>query len=168
MISKKMEKALNTQINEELFSAYLYLSMSAWFESINLKGFAGWMRIQAQEEVGHAMKIYGFIQERGGKVSLQAIKGPEIAWESPLAAFEGAYKHERHITGCIDKLVNQAITEKDHATSNFLQWFVGEQVEEEASADEVVQMLKLAGKQPGALFMIDRELGQRGAGAGGE
>jgi ferritin len=161
MINKKMEKALNGQINEELYSAYLYLSMSAWFESTNLRGFAKWMQVQAKEELGHAMKIYGFIHERGGTVGLQALKAPDAKWESPLAAFEGAYKHEQHITACINKLVNQAIQEKDHATNGFLQWFVQEQVEEESSADEIVQMLKLAGKQPGALFMIDRQLGQR-------
>jgi len=161
MLSKKMEKALNGQINEELFSAYLYLSMAAWFESINLPGFAKWMQAQAREEVGHAMKIFGFIHERRGRATLQAVKAPDAAWKSPLAAFEGALKHEQHITGCINRLANQAIEEGDHATNIFLHWFVDEQVEEEASADAVVQKLKLAGEHTGALFMIDRELGQR-------
>jgi len=161
MIKKKVEKALNDQINEELFSAYLYLSMSAWFESQNLRGFGRWMQVQAKEEVGHAMKLYGFIHERGGTVELKEIKGPSKKFQSPLAAFEAAYKHEQHISGCIDKLTNLAIQEGDHATQIFLQWFVNEQVEEEASADEVVQKLKLAGTHTGALFMLDRELGAR-------
>jgi len=161
MLSKKMEKALNGQIGEELYSAYLYLSMAAWFESINLHGFAKWMQVQGREELGHAMKIYGFIHERRGRVTLGAVKAPEAEWASPLAAFQAALKHEQHITGCVAKLANQAIEEKDHATNIFLHWFVDEQVEEEASADEVVQKLKLAGDHPGALYMIDRELGAR-------
>jgi ferritin len=164
MIKKKVEKALNTQINEEMYSAYLYLAMSAKFEEQNLSGFARWMQFQAQEEMGHAMKIYGFIHERGGTVDLKEVKAPAKKFESPLEAFEAAYKHEQHITGCIDKLVNLAIEEGDHATQIFLQWFVNEQVEEEASADEVVQKLKLAGDHRGALFMLDRELGARGSG----
>jgi len=164
MIKDKIEKALNKQINEELYSAYLYLGMSADFEERNLHGFARWMQIQAQEEMGHAMKIYGFIHERGGIVDLTTVKGPEQKFESPLEAFEAAYEHEQHITDCINKLVDLAVKEGDHATQIFLQWFVNEQVEEEASADEVVQKLKLAGDHTGALFMLDRELGARGTG----
>ncbi|UCG58223.1 MAG: ferritin [Phycisphaerales bacterium] len=161
MISKKMVEALNDQINAELYSAYLYLSMEAYFESKNLTGFAKWMRAQTQEEVVHAMKIYDFVNERGGRVALKAIEQPPTEWKSPLAAFEAAYKHEQLVTGLINNLVNLAVAEKDHATNSFLQWFVDEQVEEETSVDNVVQNLKMAQDAPGALFMLDRELGQR-------
>ena len=161
MISKKMERALNEQINAELYSAYLYLSMVAYFESVNMPGFAIWMKAQTQEEVAHAMKIYDFVNERGGRVILKPIEEPQTEWASPLAAFKAAYKHEQKVTGLINGLVNLAIEEKDHATNNFLQWFVNEQVEEESSVDEVVQKLKMVDKAPGGQFMIDKELGQR-------
>ena len=161
MISKKMEKALNEQVNAELFSAYLYLSMEAYFKSLNLDGFANWMRVQTQEEVSHAMKIYEFIDERGGRITLKAIEGPKTEWDSPLAVFNAVYEHEQKVTGLINNLVNLAIEEKDHATNTFLQWFVNEQVEEEASADQIVQQLKMMEKAPGGMFMLDRELGQR-------
>lgn len=161
MIGKKMEKALNEQINAELYSAYLYLSMVAYFESVNLTGFATWMRVQTQEEIMHAMKMYDFINERGGRVILTAIDTPPAEWDSPLAAFEAAYAHEQIVTGRINDLVNLAVEGKDHATNAFLQWFVNEQVEEETSADNVVRNLKMAQDAPGALFMLDRELGQR-------
>ena len=161
MIKKKMQQALNKQLNAELYSSYLYLSMSAYFNSINLKGFANWMKVQAQEELSHAMKFYNFILERGGKVILSKIDPPQTEWNSPLAAFEHVYRHEQKVTSLINSLVDLSISESDHATNNFLQWFVTEQVEEEASADEVVKKLKLAGKSAGGLFMIDRELAQR-------
>ena len=161
MISKKMEKSLNEQVNAELYSAYLYLSMEAYFKSQNLNGFANWMRVQTQEEITHAMKIYEFIDERGGRITLKAIDGPETKWDSPLAVFEAVYEHERKVTGLINNLVDLAIEEKDHATNSFLQWFVNEQVEEEASADKLVQQLKMMDKAPGGMFMLDRELGQR-------
>ena len=161
MISKKMENALNEQVNAELYSAYLYYSMVAYLESINLPGFAAWMRVQVQEELAHVTKLFDFVIERGGKAILKAIDGPPSQWDSPLAAFEAAYKHEQKVTGLIGELVNKAIEEKDHATNNFLQWFVTEQVEEEASADQVVQKLKLVDKAPGGLYMLDKELGQR-------
>jgi ferritin len=161
MISKKIEKALNEQENAELFSAYLYLSMEAYFKSLNLNGFANWMRVQTQEEIAHAMKIYEFINERGGRITLKAIDGPETKWGSPLAVFKAVYEHERKVTGLINNLVDLAIKEKDHATNTFLQWFVNEQVEEESSADEMVQQLKMMEKAPGGMFMLDRELGQR-------
>jgi len=161
MISKKMEKSLNEQVNAELYSAYLYLSMEAYFKSQNLNGFANWMRVQTQEEITHAMKIYEFIDERGGRITLKAIDGPEAKWDSPLAVFEAVYEHERKVTGLINNLVDLAIEEKDHATNSFLQWFVNEQVEEEASADKLVQQLKMMDKAPGGMFMLDRELGQR-------
>jgi ferritin len=161
MIGKKMQNAINGQVNAELYSAYLYLSMSAYFNSKNLPGFANWMKIQAQEEVSHAMKLYDFIEERMGRVILKAIDGPPAEWDSPLTAFQAVSKHEQKVTGLINKLVDQAIAENDHATRGFLQWFVDEQVEEEASADAIVQQLKLIKDAPGGLFMLDKELAQR-------
>jgi ferritin len=161
MISKRIEDAFNKQINAELYSSYLYLAMSAYFESVNLKGFANWMRCQAQEEIVHAMKFYDFLFERGGTARLTAIEGPPTAWDSPVHAFEEAYRHEQKVTSLINDRVDLAVQERDHAANNFLQWFVAEQVEEESSADGVIQSLKLAGNQGGGLFMIDRELGQR-------
>jgi len=161
MLSKKMEKALNEQLNAELYSAYLYLAMSAWFESQNLPGFAAWMRIQDREETIHAMKFFKFVAERRGRVALKAIEEPAKDWKSPLAAFEAALEHEQYITGRIGDLVNLAVEEKDHATNAFLQWFVNEQVEEEATADGIIQKLRMAEKAPGAMLMLDHELGQR-------
>ena len=161
MISKKMEEALNEQVNAELYSSYLYLSMESFFKSQNLNGFANWMRIQTQEEVMHATKMYDFINERGGRVLLKAIEGPQTEWDSTLAVFKAVSEHEQKVTGLINNLVDLAITEKDHATNSFLQWFVNEQVEEEASADEIVQQLKMMENAPGGIFMFDRELGQR-------
>jgi len=161
MINDKIEKALNAQINEELFSSYLYLSMSAWFENQNWRGFANWMKKQSQEEYGHAMKIYGYIIERGGAVKLDAIKKPALEFKNPLKAFEEALKHEEHITKCINDLTDLAIAEKDHATQIFLQWFVSEQVEEEANATEMVEKLKLIKDAPGGLFIMDKEAGGR-------
>ena len=161
MLNKNIEKAINKQINAELWSGYLYLSMSSYFESISLKGFANWMWIQAREETTHAMRLYNYVTERGGRVILTAIDKVPTQWNSPLSVFEETYKHEQKVTDMINDLVNLAIKEKDHATANMLQWFVDEQVEEEASADEIVQKLKLIGKNNNGLFMLDRELGQR-------
>jgi len=161
MIHAKMEKALNGQINEEVFSAYLYMSMAAYLESINLKGAAQWMTVQVREELSHAEKIYRYLVERGGRVVLDAVKKPKIEWDSPLQVFEEALAHEQHITGCFNDLADLALQLGDHATGNTLQWFVNEQVEEESSADDVIQQLKLAGDFGGGLFMIDRELGRR-------
>jgi len=161
MLSKKIESALNAQVNEELFSSYIYLSMSAYFESVSLKGHANWMRMQAKEELVHAMKFYDYINERGGKVILDKIKAPKIKWKSPLDAFEDAYEHEQYITNKINKLVDLAMSQKDHATSSMLKWFIDEQVEEEASADEIVQKLKLAKNSPNAILMLDQELSKR-------
>jgi len=161
MISEKIQEAFNNQANAELYSGYLYFSMSAYFESKNLSGCAHWMRCQAQEEIVHAMKFYDYIQERGGVVTLAAIECPPARWDSALAAFEHAYAHEQKVTGLINGLVDLALEEKDHASGAFLQWFVSEQVEEEASADGVVQKLLLAGERGGGLFMVDRELAGR-------
>ena len=143
MINKKMQDALNAQVNAEMYSAYLYLSMESFFKSLNLNGFANWMRVQTQEEMMHAMKIYDFIYERGGRVLLKTVEGPQTKWDSPLAVFEAVLKHEQKVTSLINDLVDLAIEEKDHATNSFLQWFVNEQVEEEASADEKVRQLKM-------------------------
>ena len=164
MLSEKIQEAFNKQVNAEMYSAYLYLSMSAYFESVNLPGMAGWMRAQAKEEMGHAMKFYRHIHERGGRVTLAAIEAPPGEWDSPLAAFEAAYKHEQKVTALINDLVDLSSAGGDHAARAFLQWFVTEQVEEEASADAVVQKLKQVGDTPGPLFMFDRELGRRGEG----
>ncbi len=161
MMKKKMELALNKQMHAELYSSYLYLSMAAYFESVNLKGFASWMSVQAQEELMHGMKFYNYIIERGGRVLLASIEGPPTKWKSPLNAFEHVYKHEQKVTSLINALVDLSLKEKDHATHSFLQWFVDEQVEEESSADAIVQKLKLAVKSSGGLFMFDNELGQR-------
>jgi ferritin len=161
MLSPKMEAALNSQINAEYYSSYLYLSMASYFDSINLQGFANWMRIQNQEEMFHTLKFFDFVAERGGRVKLTAVEAPETEWESPLAAFEATLAHEQHVTSLVNQLVDLAMEESDHATNNFLQWFVGEQVEEEATADGILQQLRLMKDAPGGLFMMDRELGQR-------
>ncbi len=143
----------------------MYLAMSSHFDSANLPGFAAWMKAQAGEELGHAMKFFGYIVERGASVTLAAVAKPPAKLQSPLAVFEAAYGHECKVTGMINKLADMAAAENDHATSVFLQWFITEQVEEEASADAVVQKLKLVKNAPNGLFMLDRELGQRGAGS---
>jgi ferritin len=135
--------------------------MAAWFEEKNYRGMGHWMRTQAQEEYGHAMKFYGYVIDRGGTVLLTAIDGPPTGWSSPLKAFEDAYKHEQKVTSLINAIVDIAVKEKDHASNAFLQWFVTEQVEEESSANDVVQKLKLAGDRGGWLFLVDRELAQR-------
>ncbi len=161
MITKTMEKALNDQINAEFYSGYLYLSMAAYFESINLAGFANWMRVQTQEELAHGMIMYNFLNERGGRVTLAAIETPPVEWKTAQKVFEDVYAHEQKVTGLINKLVDLAIKERDHATNAFLQWFVTEQVEEELNASTILNQLKIAGNVPNALFMIDRELAAR-------
>jgi ferritin len=160
-LTKKMEAALNEQVNAELYSAYLYLSMDSYFESINLKGMAAWMNSQAKEELFHAMKIYNFVHDRNGRTSLTAIKEPKKAWKSPLNVFQEAYDHEIMVTGLINDLVDLATKEKDHATFNFLQWYVKEQIEEEQQTDDAVKKLQLIGKDPNGLFTLDQQLGAR-------
>lgn len=161
MISDKMQKALNDQMREEYFSSYLYLSMAAYFHSRNLDGFANWMMKQSDEEKGHAMKFYKYINEQQGKVVLGALEKPQTDWASPLAAFQDAYKHEQKITGLIHNLTDMAMAEKDHATHIFLHWFVEEQVEEESNVSKVVEMLKMVNDHPQGLLMLDRALGER-------
>jgi len=161
MLNDKIEKAINDQVNAELYSSYLYLSMSSYFSSKNLAGAAQWMKIQALEELYHAMKMYAYVDERGGRPVMEVIVKPPIEWDSPLAAFEAVLEHERMVTGRINDLVSLAMAEKDHASTSFFQWFVDEQVEEEASADEMVQKLRLAGEDGAGLLMIDQEMARR-------
>ncbi|MDW7774319.1 MAG: ferritin [Desulfobulbaceae bacterium] len=161
MLKEKMLKALNDQINAEMYSSYLYLSVEAYFQSLSLSGFAVWMRAQVQEELFHSIKFYDFVCERGGRVVLDAIEKPDADWNSPLLAFEQILRHEQHVTGRINDLVDLAMAEKDHATLNFLQWFVGEQVEEEASVGAVVDKLRLIKDDTSGLFLLDAELGKR-------
>lgn len=160
VISEKMNAAINKQIQEESFSAWLYLSMSNWFEARNLKGMAHWMQAQAFEELFHSVKFQNFINERGGTVVLTDIAKPQTEWQSPLEAFEAAYAHEQHITSCIHGLVDLAMDERDHASASLLRWYVDEQVEEEANADEIVQQLKMIGSKEG-LYLLDKELATR-------
>ncbi len=161
MLSKKMEEAINEQINAEFESAYLYLSMATWFEEKNYEGMANWMMIQFKEEQTHALKFYNYVIERGGRVLLKTIKGPKTNWKSVSNVFEETLKHERLVTSLINNLVNIAIEEKDHATNSMLQWFVNEQVEEEANADRIINQLKMIGDHPQGIFMLDRELAAR-------
>jgi len=161
MLSVKIEKELNNQLNREYFSAYLYMSMAAYFQSVDLSGFEHWMQVQAKEELSHAEKIYDFIHERNGRVVLEQIEKPQTDWESPLAAFEDSLKHEIFITSCINELIKATLEEKDNATEIFLQWFVTEQVEEEANAIQVIKKLKFIKDAPAGLLMLDKELAQR-------
>ncbi len=161
MIGEKMENALNKQVNAEFYSSFLYLSMSADFESKNFKGFAQWLKIQAEEEYQHAMRLYQHIIERGGKVKLQAIDAPKIDWKAPLEAFQDAYEHEKKVTGMIYNLVEAARGEKDYAADSMLKWFVDEQVEEEANTLQIVEQLKMIGDSKGSIFMLDHQLAKR-------
>jgi ferritin len=161
MLKDKMVESLNSQMNAELYSAYLYLSMEAYFEANDLSGFANWMRVQAQEEMTHAMKFYDYLVQRGARVTLTEIKSPPTEWDSPVATFEHVYEHEQMVTTLINQLVDLAISLSDHATNNFLQWYVAEQVEEEESSSGVLQKVKLAGDSPSGLLMLDQELSQR-------
>lgn len=161
LLGKAVEDAMNEQIKNEFFSAYQYLSMAAYCESENLPGFANWMRMQAQEETEHAMKIYNFILDRNGRVVLRGIEEPVVDFGSPLEVFEQALEHEQKVTAMINDLYGLAVGENDYASQTFLQWFVTEQVEEEKNAGDVVDTLKMIGDKSEALFLLDRELGQR-------
>lgn len=161
MISNKMCKALNDQVNAELFSSYLYLSMSSWFSERSLSGFASWMRVQAQEELSHGMKIYDYILERGGKVEFFAIKQPESTWKTAVEVVEEVAKHEAKVTALVNDLVDVALGKKDHAANIFLQWFVAEQVEEEASVGEVFERMKMIDGDSAGMFAMDMELSKR-------
>jgi len=161
MISKKIEKEINEQINAEFWSAYLYLSMSAYFVSKNLPGFANWMQVQYQEEISHALKFFDYLNERGGRVNLKPIEAVKNEWNDEIEVFQETLEHEQHVTHLINNLVNSAIEEKDHASNNMLQWYVSEQVEEEANVDEILQQLILLEGNKFGLLMLDRELRQR-------
>lgn len=161
MISKKMQQALNKQINAEFYSSYLYLSMSSYFEENKYAGFAHWMRIQAQEEVMHAMKLYTFVHDRDGIVELSEVKAPPKSWKTPLEAFKETLAHEKKVSKMIYDLVDLANKEHDHAVHNFLQWFITEQVEEEASTSRLLDQFEMVEGAPGGVYMLDRELGSR-------
>jgi ferritin len=160
-INKKVEDAINKQINAELYSAYLYLGMSARCTELNLKGMANWLYVQAQEEMTHAMKFYRFVLERGGHTVFPAIEGVRDNWKAPLEMFSAAYEHEQKVTAMINNIVDIAIAERDHATASMLNWFVDEQVEEEANSSEITEKLKLIGESKDGLFMLDKELATR-------
>ena len=162
MISKTMQDAMNDQINKELFSSYLYLSMAAYFEDKNLPGFAHWMRIQEAEEREHAMKLYDFLLERGGKVSLRAIDAPKTEWVSTLEVAQEVAAHEAKVTASIHALYETALKEKDYPAQVMLQWFITEQVEEEKNAAEIVANLKLIEERGTAVLMLDHRLSKRG------
>ncbi len=162
MLSKTLQKALNEQIQKEFYSSYLYLSMAAYTESMNLPGFAHWLKLQQKEEMGHAMQLYKYINERGGRVELLAIDQPTSEFKSPTALFEEVLKHEQYITESINKLYEKALKENDYATQVMLQSFISEQVEEEATASEILETLKMAGEKGQALLMLDRQLARRG------
>jgi ferritin len=170
MLSDKMQAVLNKQINMELGAYYTYLSMSAHFEDMGLRGFAGWMRHHAEEEMVHAMKIYDYVHRRRGKVVLDTITAPPTKWDTPLSAFEDAFAHERKVSIAIDNLVKLAREAGDNATESFLQWFVDEQVEEEEVVDEAIQKLKLIDNFTAGLYLLDRELAEGGGAheAGGD
>lgn len=161
MLDKEMEEAINKQLNAEIYSGYIYLSMAAYFESIDLPGFANSSRVHAQEELAHGMKFYDYLVSRGARVTLTEIEGPPTEWEGALAVFEHVLRHEQLVTGLINKLVDLAISLSDHATNNFLQWYVAEQVEEEETANTELQKVKLAGDDPSSLLMLDQEFAQK-------
>lgn len=161
MLNEKMHAAINEQINAELYSAYLYQSMMAHFDAAGLSGFANWMRVQSMEETLHAYKFYDFVIERGARVTLKQIDGPATEWATPLAAFENVLQHERKVTGLINNLMDIALEVRDHASASFLQWYIDEQVEEEAGAEQICQKLRLIGDNPQGLFMVDQELAAR-------
>lgn len=161
MISEKLEKAFNVQINKEFYSEYLYLSMQAYFERLNLKGFVNWMSVQVQEERAHAMGMFDYLNQRGGSVILEAIEKPEVDWKSPLDVFENVLKHEEYVTASINELMDAAEEVKDRAAMSFLNWYLKEQVEEEDNADQVLATLKLIGDDKKALLMLDKELAAR-------
>jgi len=161
MISKKLQNAINKQINKELYSEYLYLSMAAYLESIGLEGFANFFKVQVQEERFHAMKFFDYVNERGGRVILEAIDRPQIEFKSPVEIFEIAYKHEQYVTKLINALMEVAIKENDHAAKSFLNWYIDEQVEEEASMDKILNQLKMIGGKGQGMLMLDKDLATR-------
>lgn len=162
MLSEKMNDAFNDQVNKEMFSSYLYLAMSAWLAKNGLPGFAVWMRVQADEEYEHCMRIFDYILERGGHIQLSAVAAPQTEWKNVEDVVQEVVSHEAMVTGLINDLMNVALAEKDHAATIFLQWFVAEQVEEEANVGEVLDRVRLVGSDSGALYHLDMELAKRG------
>ncbi|HOT13557.1 MAG TPA: ferritin [Bacteroidales bacterium] len=160
-ISKKIEEVLNKQVNAELWSAYMYLSMSAWAENKGFKGFANWMRVQFHEETSHALKILDFILTRSGEVKLEPIAAVKTSWDSLLSMMEETYEHECKVTSLINQCYEVALAEKDYATATMLQWFIEEQIEEEANALEIIDVLKITGEKSGGVFYLDKKLGHR-------
>jgi ferritin len=161
MLKKAMQRALNEQINAELYSSYLYLAMSAWCHAHDLNGMGGWFRVQAQEELIHVGKFFTYVLDRDGSIELAKIDAPPVEWKSALAAFEGALEHEQKVTTRVNKLVDLARKDGDHSTDTFLQWFVNEQIEEEATARQIVGQLRLIGENGSGLYLLDKELGAR-------
>ena len=164
-LGPRLLDAINQHVNSELYSAYLYLSMSAYCESANMPGMAHWMRLQHEEETSHAMRLFDFVNDRGGRVVLQAIDQPPVEFSSPLDVMERTLEHERSVTSAIHRLYELATEESDYAAQVLLQWFITEQVEEEKAAGEVVEQLRLVGDDPTGLLMIDSRLGERAAGS---
>ena len=162
MLSKKLQDALNQQINHELYSSYLYLAMSAHFESVNLPGFARWMKVQSEEETEHGMKFFHYVYERGGKVLLEAIAKPPADYKTPIDVMKKVLEHEKKVTGTIEALYELALKEKDYAAQVMLHWFIKEQVEEEKNASDIIEMLKAIGDAPVGLAMLDARVGARG------
>jgi len=161
MIKKPLENALNEQINAEFHSAYIYLSMSSYFLSVGLGGYANWMRVQYQEELAHATRFFDYVNERGGRVKLSPIQEVQVDFTGIVDAFQKTLEHEQVVTGMIDHLMDLAIQESDHATKSFLQWFVDEQVEEEANVEQILNNLKLINGEGQGLLMMDREMQTR-------
>jgi ferritin len=161
MLKPTLQEALNKQLNAELASSYLYLSMAAWFEEQNYRGMAQWMRVQSHEEWTHAMKFFSYIIDRGGRVVLAQVNAPKADWGGVLEAFQDAYNHECQVTKWIHELAKLAVAESDFASQSFLQWFINEQVEEEATAEQIVEKLKRVGDSNVALLFLDSELGKR-------
>jgi ferritin len=168
ILKQPIQDAINEQIKNELYSAYVYLSMSAWCEAGNLPGFANWMRMQSREEVGHAMRLYDFLLDRGGRVMLQPIEGPPVEFGSPMDVMQQTLEHEQRVTALIEGLYETALKEHDYATQAALQWFITEQVEEEKNASGILEQLRMVGENRTALLMLDMELGKRGVEAGRE
>ena len=167
-LSRKLEDAINKHINAELYSAYLYLSMSAFCEGINMGGFAHWMRVQHQEETSHALKLFDFVNDRDGRVELQAIQQPPTEFQSLLDVMEGTLEHERKVTSMINRLYELAVEESDYPAQVLLQWFISEQVEEEKAAGDIVEQLKLVDDDGAGLLILDARLAERAAEGGGE
>ncbi len=164
MLSKTLQDAINEQIKNEFYSAYLYLSMSAFFQEQNLPGFAAWLRVQSGEEQVHALKLYDHVLDRNGQVELKAISQPPTEWKSNLEAFQQVLEHEQHVTALINKLYETALAEKDYPAQVLMQWFINEQVEEEKSATEIVEQFKLIEAHASAVLMLDHRLGKRDGG----